>query len=108
MTSGPTPEQRAAIAATDRHVYVGAGPGTGKTYLLVERVRMLLDRGVAPERILVLTFSRRSARELRERITSARIAAAATVEVRTFHGFAARASGAGLARFRELRLLDAF
>lgn len=108
MTSGPTPEQRAAIAATDRHVYVGAGPGTGKTYLLVERVRMLLDRGVAPERILVLTFSRRSARELRERITSARIAGAATVEVRTFHGFAARAAGAGLARFRELRLLDAF
>ena len=101
-----TPEQRAAIDHADGNVYVGAGPGTGKTFLLVERMRTLLARGVAPERILVLTFSRRAVNELRERIAAAGLPA--SIEVRTFHGFSARAAGGGLARFRETRLLDTF
>lgn len=46
------------------------GPGTGKTTLLVEAVaRRILDRGVDPERILVLTANRRAGQDLRERIT---------------------------------------
>lgn len=94
-------EQRAAVEYADGDVYVAAGPGTGKTHLLVGRFRQLLATGVPPERILVLTFSRRAADELRERIGG-------EAEVRTFHGFAARAIEGGTARFRSRRLLDGF
>lgn len=46
-----------------------AGPGTGKTTTLVEAVAARVERGEAPDRLLVLTFSRRAADELRDRIT---------------------------------------
>ena len=49
-----------------------AGPGTGKTTTIVAAVADRIEnRGIAPERILVLTFSRKAAAELRERIASA-------------------------------------
>jgi superfamily I DNA/RNA helicase len=102
-----SPEQAAAAAHSGGNAYVGAGPGTGKTFLLIERLRTLLARGTAPDRILVLTFSRRAVGELRTRIDEADLTKQ-TIDVRTFHGFAARVSGGGLARFRELRLIDDF
>jgi DNA helicase-2/ATP-dependent DNA helicase PcrA len=49
-----------------------AGPGTGKTTTLTARVEVLLDRGVMPERILLLTFTRRSAREILSRVRAIR------------------------------------
>jgi DNA helicase II / ATP-dependent DNA helicase PcrA len=49
-----------------------AGPGTGKTTTLSARVEFLLERGVAPERILLLTFTRRSAREIIGRVRALR------------------------------------
>ena len=99
-------EQRAALSYVDGNAYVGAGPGTGKTFLLVERVRTLRGIGVTAERILVLTFSRRAAAELRDRLLAAGVSGG--IDVRTFHGFAARVAGGGLARFRDIRLLDGF
>ncbi|GAA5183611.1 hypothetical protein GCM10023322_23300 [Rugosimonospora acidiphila] len=67
------------------------GPGTGKTTTLVEAVAARVAEGVVPDRILALTFGRRSAGRLRERI-EARIGEVgrATAEplVRTFHGYA--------------------
>ncbi|GAC1305771.1 MAG: hypothetical protein NVSMB21_07810 [Vulcanimicrobiaceae bacterium] len=104
---GATDEQRAAIRFDGGNLYVGAGPGTGKTYLLVERYRHLRARGVAGAKILVLTFSRRAVGELRERLVAAGFAAS-EIEVRTFHGFAARVIGGGAATFRTGRLLDGF
>lgn len=66
---------------------VNAGPGTGKTATLIERVRYLLqDRGERPETVLILTFSNDAAEEVRDRI--ARYFGeelASTVEVLTFH-----------------------
>lgn len=106
-----SPEQHAALSYTDGNVYVAAGPGTGKTHLLVGRYLRLLETGVSPERILVLTFSRRAAGELRERILTAltsRERPTAAVEVRTFHGFASRLLQGTGARFRTRRLLDGF
>jgi superfamily I DNA/RNA helicase len=100
-----TVEQTAAIRHPDSNVYVGAGPGTGKTYLLVERYRFLRESGFAGSQILVLTFSRRAVLELRQRLLEAGFAANET-EVRTFHGFAARAIGGGHAIPRAGRLLD--
>jgi len=60
--------QRAAANFGDGPLRVLAGPGTGKTTTLTARVEVLLERGVAPERILLLTFTRRSAREIVSRV----------------------------------------
>lgn len=58
------PAQLQAVTAGDGPVLVIAGAGTGKTWTLACRVAYLIERGVAPERILLLTFSRRAAREM--------------------------------------------
>ncbi|WP_438941362.1 ATP-dependent helicase, partial [Micromonospora craterilacus] len=69
------PGQVEVVAHTDGPMLVLGGPGTGKTRTLVEAVATRVAEGVDPERILVLTFSRRGAADLRHRI-EARIAAA--------------------------------
>ncbi|GAA0386963.1 ATP-dependent DNA helicase [Micromonospora gifhornensis] len=66
--------QAEVVAHTDGPMLVLGGPGTGKTSTLVEAVASRVAEGVDPERILVLTFSRRGAADLRHRI-EARIAA---------------------------------
>ncbi|MFI7409102.1 ATP-dependent helicase [Streptomyces sp. NPDC049627] len=63
-----------------------AGPGTGKTTTLVESVAARIARGGDPERILVLTFSRKAAVELRDRL-ALRIGAARAPQATTFHSF---------------------
>ncbi len=60
--------QEQAVAAGPGPVLVLAGPGTGKTRTLVARVQHLLDEGTAPKRILAVTFTRRAAAELDERL----------------------------------------
>lgn len=60
-------EQRAAALAPDGPVLVLAAAGTGKTRTLVYRVAHLVERGVPPDRILLLTFTNRAAREMLER-----------------------------------------
>ena len=67
------PVQAEVVAHTDGPMLVVGGPGTGKTSTLVEAVAARVAEGVDPERILVLTFGRRGATELRHRI-EARIA----------------------------------
>lgn len=64
-----------------------AGPGTGKTQTLAARAASLVDDGVDPRRILVLTFSNKAAGELFERIASNRKDAAAAMWIGTFHAF---------------------
>ena len=61
-------QQLAAVEATGE-VFVSAGAGTGKTAVLVERfVRAVCDRGLDVDSILVITYTRRAAGELRTRI----------------------------------------
>ncbi|MGW4497861.1 ATP-dependent helicase, partial [Micromonospora sp. NPDC004336] len=62
------PRQAEVVAHTDGPMLVLGGPGTGKTSTLVEAVAARVAEGVDPERILVLTFSRRGATALRQRI----------------------------------------
>lgn len=64
-----------------------AGPGTGKTSTLVQRIIGLLNDGVDPSNILVLTFSNKAAGELRERVTKQCPEAAVTLWIGTFHAF---------------------
>ena len=60
-------EQWAAVSAPDGAVLVIAAAGTGKTRTLIYRVAWLVERGVDPERILLLTFTNRAAREMLDR-----------------------------------------
>ncbi|WP_436786621.1 ATP-dependent helicase [Yinghuangia sp. YIM S10712] len=62
--------QRAVVAHPGGPLLVLAGPGTGKTTTLVEAVADRVARGTLPEEILVLTFSRKAAGELRDRIAT--------------------------------------
>jgi superfamily I DNA/RNA helicase len=63
--------QRAVVRHESGPLLVLAGPGTGKTTTIVESVVDRVERrGTDPERVLVLTFSRKAAEELRERITA--------------------------------------
>ncbi len=76
------PTQLAAARAPGGVVQVIAPAGSGKTTVLVERVRELLARGARPERILCVTFNDAAAGELRERLA---LADAGRVSARTFH-----------------------
>src|ERR1700694_3729115 len=86
-------EQRAAATYADGPLLVLAGAGTGKTTTLCARVAWLLSEGVPAERILLLTFTRRAAREMVERARSLaeRVASdAGRVLGGTFHSVAHR------------------
>ncbi len=90
-TSDLNPEQRAAVEHDDRALLVLAGAGTGKTATLAARVAWLLERDVEPERICLLTFSRRAASEMLVRAGRvADPARAARVIGGTFHSVAQR------------------
>jgi DNA helicase II / ATP-dependent DNA helicase PcrA len=98
------PEQAAAATHPGGPLLILAGAGTGKTTTLCSRVAWLVSEGVAPERILLLTFTRRAAREMLERARSlvAMPAGAGGVVGGTFHSVAHRfvrmhASSLGLA-----------
>jgi DNA helicase-2/ATP-dependent DNA helicase PcrA len=85
------PEQARAVAHDGGHLLIVAGAGSGKTKTLAHRVARLLSSGVRPERILLLTFSRRAAREMLTR--AAQIAesdGARRVWGGTFHAVANR------------------
>ncbi len=61
------PEQRAAATHPGEQLLILAGAGTGKTTTLCARVAWLVSRGAAPERLMLLTFTRRAAREMLQR-----------------------------------------
>lgn len=83
MTQG----QYDAATASDTFVNVVAGPGTGKTTTLIHRIKYLVEKGVPPSQILVLTFTNKAAHELVERLKVSGIAGAAGVWAGTFHAF---------------------
>lgn len=81
------PSQVRAAMHRDKPFLLQAGPGTGKTRTLVERVLLLLDEGIDPAALLILTFSNRAAGELLERLTTVAPTAALKLWVGTFHAF---------------------
>ncbi len=84
-------QQREAACFGDSALRIIAGPGTGKTTTLTARVEYLLGQGVMPERILLLTFTRRSAREIIGRVRALRSSAQVQrVCGGTFHSVAHR------------------
>ena len=80
------PEQRAAAAAAAPLMII-AGPGTGKTRTLTHRLAAgVAEQGVPPETCLALTFTRRAAEEMRERLAALLGPRSARLTVTTFHG----------------------
>ncbi|WP_433618983.1 ATP-dependent helicase [Dactylosporangium sp. CA-139114] len=87
------PWQRLVVEHTGGPLLVVGGPGSGKTTALVEAVAQRVAEGADPEQILVLTFGRRGAVRLRDRIEarlgrSSGLRTTAEPMVRTFHGYA--------------------
>src|SRR6266850_6472952 len=64
------PQQLAAVQAGDGPLLVIAGAGSGKTRTLTYRVARLIESGTAPNRILLLTFTNKAAREMLHRVES--------------------------------------
>ncbi|RUZ76252.1 ImmA/IrrE family metallo-endopeptidase [Mesorhizobium sp. M7A.F.Ca.US.006.01.1.1] len=79
--------QASAAAHRGEAYLLEAGPGTGKTQTLIARVEGLLEEGVDPRRLLLLTFSNKAAGEMAERIARKRPEAAAAMWIGTFHAF---------------------
>lgn len=80
-------EQRAAAGHRGGPYLLEAGPGTGKTQTLVGRIASLVEEGVDPRGILVLTFSNKAAGELSDRIAELCPETAPAIWVGTFHAF---------------------
>src|SRR5487761_2030053 len=82
-----TREQEAVASHRGGPLLVLAGPGTGKTTTIVEAVAGHIDDGVPADGVLVLTFSRRAAVDLRRRIAERLGRSVVTPRAMTFHGF---------------------
>jgi len=100
ILDGLDPNQRAAAEVSEGPLLIVAGPGTGKTRTVTHRMAHLVaDCGVAPETCLAITFTRRAAGEMGERLGRLLPDRAADIPVRTFH-----ALGLGLLREQPGRL----
>jgi ATP-dependent DNA helicase UvrD/PcrA len=95
VLAGLDDDQQTAARIVDGPLMILAGPGSGKTRTLTFRVAHLVaERGVDPASCLAVTFTRRAAGEMRERLAQLLSAAAGAVAVHTFHSL-------GLAILRE-------
>ncbi len=110
-------QQKRAITATDGPVLITAGPGTGKTYTLVQRVLYLIvEKHIEPKHIFVATFTDKAAKELITRITNEMdangiVAPINEMYIGTFHSICLRIIKEHIeySKLRKnFRLLDAF
>lgn len=110
-------EQKEAIKTTDGPVLIIAGPGTGKTFTLVKRaVYLIIEKKVAPEDIMIATFTEKAAKEIITRISNELINLRMNVNINemyigTFHSICLRIIKENLEYTRlkkNYRLLDQF
>ncbi len=83
----PNKKQQECIENIEGRYLVLAGPGTGKTFTMIQRIKYMLEQGINPEKILCLTFSDAAANEVRTRLEKELQKADTGVNVYTYHGF---------------------
>lgn len=88
--AGLNPQQRAAVENTQGPVMIVAGAGSGKTRVITYRVAHLIQNGVDPFNILVLTFTNKASKDMRERIMAVVGAEAKNIWMGTFHSVFAK------------------
>ena len=85
------PQQLEAVTAAEQQVLVLAGPGSGKTRVLTQRVAYLIGAlGIAPQHILAVTFTNKAAREMQNRLQKLLGKQAEGIWLGTFHATCAR------------------
>lgn len=83
----PNERQQQAIDIQKGQVMLLAGPGTGKTFTVINRIEQMIARGAEPSSILCLTFSDAAANEMRQRLIKQMGVIASSVDVYTYHSF---------------------
>ena len=83
----PNERQQQAIDILKGSVMLLAGPGTGKTFTVIQRIEKMLLQGVEPSCILCLTFSDAAASEMRQRLIKKMGVIASSVDIYTYHSF---------------------
>ena len=86
-TITPNSKQMECIKTLDGPVMVLAGPGTGKTFTIIQRIKYMLEVGILPETILCLTFSEAAANEMKTRLVKEMGTIASAVSIHTYHAF---------------------
>ena len=87
MVLTPNEQQQKAIDILDGSVMLLAGPGTGKTFTVIQRIEKMLEKGIEPSSILCLTFSDAAANEMRQRLIKKMGVVASNVDIYTYHSF---------------------
>ena len=83
----PNEKQQECINEINGKIMVLAGPGTGKTFTLINRIKNMLLSNIKPDTILCLTFSDAAANEMRQRLIKELSVVATKVDIYTYHSF---------------------
>ena len=83
----PNAGQKLCIESLNGPIMVLAGPGTGKTFTIIQRIKFMIEQGILPEAILCLTYSEAAANEMKARLVKELGTIASAVTISTYHAF---------------------